>query len=186
MNRFDAIQEIARSLTDELVVCNLGYPARELFAIDDRPENFYMLGSMGLASSIGLGLAIALPNRRVMCIDGDGSILMNLGGLATIANVNPPNFIIVTIDNGTYGSTGDQPTATSGKTRLDAIARGAGFEYVETVCETQDISCILRKEMETCKFILIKVEPGNADVGLVTLDPEEIKHRFVQSLGATS
>ncbi|HMF31934.1 MAG TPA: sulfopyruvate decarboxylase subunit beta [Candidatus Lokiarchaeia archaeon] len=182
MRRFDAIQEIACFLTDELVVCNLGYPARELYALQDRPENFYMLGSMGLASSIGLGIAIAQPNRRVMCIEGDGSILMNLGSLATIANIHPPNLTLVVIDNGTHGSTGDQPTATSGVTRLDILARGAGFKSVTVIQVQQEICPTLSQMQEECHFILIKVEPGNAPVDLVPFSPEAIKERFMQSL----
>ena len=182
MKRFDAIQAIARALTDELVVCNLGYPARELFAIADRPGNFYMLGSMGLASSIALGMAIARPDRRVLCIEGDGSVLMNLGSLATIANANPPNLLIVVIDNGTYGSTGDQPTATSGKTRLDTIARGAGFDHVTVLQEPDEIAPLLNQDLDACRCVLIKTEPGNADVGQVLVAPEAIKKRFVRAL----
>lgn len=183
MKRFDAIQEITRFLTNELVVCTLGYPARELFALKDRPENFYMLGSMGLASSISLGLAIAQPDRRIFCIDGDGSILMNLGSLATIANIHPPNLTIVVIDNGTYGSTGEQPTATSGKTQLDIIAQGAGFEFVIIINERQDISRIFVHKQDACQFVLIKVEPGNVHVGYVSMQSEEIKNRFMHLLG---
>jgi len=181
MKRFDAIQEITRYLTDELVVCNLGYPSRELYVLEDRPENFYMLGSMGLASSISLGIAIAQPGRQVVCIEGDGSILMNLGSLATIANVNPPNLTIIVIDNGTYGSTGDQPTATSGRTRLDVMARGAGFEHVTTISTQQDISPVLKLRGE-CSFILIKVEPGNALVGHIPISSEVLKERFMKEL----
>jgi sulfopyruvate decarboxylase subunit beta len=182
MKRFDAIQEIARCLTDELVVCNLGFPARELFAICDRPENFYMLGSMGLASSISLGLTISQPSRRVLCIEGDGALLMNLGSLATIANVNPPNLTLVVIDNGTCGSTGDQPTATSGRTLLDAVARGSGFSAVEIIGDLSEIELIFDPTGKECSFFLVKVDPGNAPVDQVSLTPTEIKLRFMQSI----
>ncbi len=182
MKRIDAIKEITKFLTSELVICTLGYPARELYYLKDRAENFYMLGSMGLASSISLGISLAAPNRRVICIDGDGSILMNLGSLATIANVCPPNLSLVVIDNGTYGSTGDQKTYTSQKTRLDLIARGAGFDSIEIVEKLEDIPPILSKSNPECRFILIKVNPGNAPVENIPLHPKQIKERFMRSL----
>jgi len=91
MKRIEAIALAAEAAQDQdaLLVCNIGFPSRELFSIKDRPENFYMLGSMGQASSIGLGLALAGSKRRVMVLDGDGSVLMNLGTLATIAHHAP-------------------------------------------------------------------------------------------------
>ncbi|MFX1451445.1 MAG: thiamine pyrophosphate-dependent enzyme, partial [Promethearchaeota archaeon] len=112
MRRFQAIHKIVESITNELLVCNLGEPSRELFHIKDRDENFYMLGSMGLASSLAFGIAISTPKKKVWCIDGDGSILMNLGSLTTIANNKPQNLTLIIIDNSSYGSTGDQETYT--------------------------------------------------------------------------
>jgi len=183
MKRIDAIKEITKILTDELVICTLGFPARELYDLKDRAENFYMLGSMGLASSISLGVCIAASNRRVICIDGDGSILMNLGSLTTIANVSPSNLCLIIIDNGTYGSTGDQKTYTSMKTRLDLIAKGAGFDSIEVVEREEDIVPILSRNIPGCRFIVIKVNPGNAPVENIPLHPEQIKERFMRSLG---
>ena len=124
MKRISAIEAIALELADELVICNLGYPSRELYALKDKVTHFYMLGSMGLASSIGLGLAMAQP-RKVVVLDGDGSLLMNLGSLATIANHAPENYLLVVLDNQCYGSTGCQLTATSHAADLAAIATGA-------------------------------------------------------------
>jgi len=89
MKRYDAIKKIVESSNNELIICNLGAPSRELFHISDRATNFYMLGSMGLVSSIALGVALASPKKTVWCIDGDGSLLMNLGSLCTIANKQP-------------------------------------------------------------------------------------------------
>ena len=89
MARFEAIYEIMEYIDDELVVCNIGFPSRELYEINDRDENFYMIGSMGLASSIGFGLALARPDKDIVVIDGDGSLLMNMGSLVTIFANNP-------------------------------------------------------------------------------------------------
>ena len=103
MARYDAIRNIMKDVEDELVVCNIGLASRELYEIDDRSKNFYMMGSMGLASSIGLGLALAKPNRHVVVIDGDGSLLMNMGSMATVFGQNPDNLTWIVIDNGAYG-----------------------------------------------------------------------------------
>jgi phosphonopyruvate decarboxylase len=95
------------------IIASLGHPAYDLFAAGDRPANFYTWGSMGLASSIGLGLAMAQPRRRVVVLDGDGSLLMNLGSLATIGWTRPVNLILVVWDNQSYATTGGQDTATA-------------------------------------------------------------------------
>ena len=91
MARREAIEDIMKYIDDELVVCNIGFPSRELYDIKDRNENFYMIGSMGLASSIGLGLALSQPNRDIVVIDGDGALLMNMGSLVTVFANNPRN-----------------------------------------------------------------------------------------------
>jgi sulfopyruvate decarboxylase subunit beta len=178
MRRFDAILKIVEALDDELIVCNLGAPSRELFHIKDRDENFYMLGSMGLASSLAFGIAISNPKKKVWCIDGDGSILMNLGSLTTIANHKPENLTLIIIDNSSYGSTGDQKTYTSGKTKLDVIAKGAGFESITVIEKEGNIVQILKNLKKGCNFVLIQVKPGNAQVENVPLLPEYLKNRF--------
>ena len=103
MIRSDVLKTLIPLISNELVVTNIGLPSQEMHLLDDQPTNFYMLGTMGLASSIGLGLAMAQP-KKVIAIDGDGSVLMNLGTLPTIANNQVPNFILLIIDNGSYGS----------------------------------------------------------------------------------
>ncbi len=178
MQRYDAIEKIAESLNDELLVCNLGAPSRELYSIWDREENFYMLGSMGLASSIAFGIALSKPERKLICIDGDGSILMNLGSLSTIANNAPNNLTLIVIDNSSYGSTGDQRTYTNYKTRLDIIAKGAGFNSITVLDKKDQIAPLLKNLKLGCHFVLIKTQPGNAKVGNVPLIAEEIKERF--------
>src|SRR5215475_7266332 len=100
MTRLEATRAICAVAGDAAIVASLGHPAYDLFAAGDRGENFYTWGSMGLASSIGLGLAMARPDLRVFVLDGDGSLLMNLGSLATIGWVHPENLVIVVWDNG--------------------------------------------------------------------------------------
>ena len=125
MIRSDVLKTLIPLISDELVVTNIGLPSQEMHLLDDQPTNFYMLGTMGLASSIGLGLAMAQP-KKVIAIDGDGSVLMNLGTLPTIANNQVPNFILLIIDNGSYGSTGDQTTYAGMRTSLADVARACG------------------------------------------------------------
>ena len=108
------------------IVASLGHPAYDLFAAGDRPANFYTWGSMGLASSVGLGLAVARPTRRVFVLDGDGSLLMNLGSLASIGLLRPANLVLVVMDNESYGTTGGQETATAHGADLEAAARAMG------------------------------------------------------------
>ena len=115
MIRSDILKELVPVLSDQLVVTNIGLPSQEMHMLDDQPTNFYMLGTMGLASSIGLGLALA-QDKKVIAIDGDGSVLMNLGTLPTIGNNECDNYILLIIDNGSYGSTGDQKTYSGMKT----------------------------------------------------------------------
>jgi len=175
MKRVEAISVIAESAGDALIVCNIGFPSRELYAVKDRPENFYMLGSMGMASSIGLGLALARQDRRVISIDGDGSVLMNLGTLATIANYAPSNYLLIILDNGAYCSTGCQPTATSGKTDLAMMAKGAGVKDVRTASAPEEIRGAIASD---ASVIVVKVDPGNADVPIIDLSPRQILERL--------
>ena len=184
MIRSEILKEIAPILRDQLVVCNIGIPSQELHAIDDQPTNFYMLGTMGLASSIGLGLALAQP-KPVISIDGDGSILTNMGTLPTIANNVADNFILMIIDNGSYGSTGDQPTYTGKKTDLAAMARAAGCE---NVVEVQDVNTgqALQAALDSKKMtvMVVKCDSGNAKNPVITLDPVVIRHRFMEAVKA--
>jgi sulfopyruvate decarboxylase subunit beta len=183
MKRMEAIALAAETAQAQgaLLISNIGFPSRELYAARDRPENFYMLGSMGLASSIGLGLALGLPCRRVIVLDGDGSVLMNLGTLATIAHYAPENYLLVILDNCCYGSTGSQPTCTHLGTDLAAIALAAGVKNVENVDNAQDLTRALIGR----GVVVVKVEPGNANVPVIDLSSEEIIERFMRSARPT-
>lgn len=184
MIRSEILNEIAPILRDQLVVCNIGIPSQELHAIDDQPTNFYMLGTMGLASSIGLGLALA-QDKTVISIDGDGSVLTNLGTLPTIANNVADNFILMIIDNGSYGSTGDQPTYTGKKTSLAGMARAAGCENVVEVMDV-DTGKALQDAIDGKKMtiMVVKCDSGNAKMPVITMDPVVIKDRFMKAVQA--
>ena len=122
------------------MIGGIGNTNFDLWAAGHRPQNFYMLGSMGLACPIALGVALAQPERGVIALEGDGSILMQLGCLATIAKVAPSNLTIIIMDNGLYQITGKQKTATAASTDIVAVARGAGIAHERLGCATRRIS----------------------------------------------
>jgi len=177
VNRHKAIELITQALTgDELVVSSTGLTNRELFAIKDSPKNFYMLGSMGLASSIGLGLALSLPDRQVIILDGDGACLMNMGAMATIGHFSPRNLVHIVLDNGCYGSTGKQPTV-SDTIKLEEVARYAGYVTSKFVDSENDLRGIFR--LQGPIFILVVVGGNNTEgIGRIPYSPEQIKERF--------
>ena len=182
MIRSDVLKTLIPLISDELVVTNIGLPSQEMHLLDDQPTNFYMLGTMGLASSIGLGLAMAQP-KKVIAIDGDGSVLMNLGTLPTIANNQVPNFILLIIDNGSYGSTGDQTTYAGMRTSLADVARACGCDHV-VECAAEDTAAAVEAALpaEQTTVIVSKCESGNIKVPVIELDPVMIKERFMASV----
>jgi thiamine pyrophosphate-dependent acetolactate synthase large subunit-like protein len=125
MKLAEALGVVIPLLQDELVVHANGFISRESFNLEDRLGNFYMIGSMGLASSIGLGVAMNRPERRVVVFDGDGNVLMNMGSLALIGATQPQNFVHIVFDNEAYGSTGNQRSI-SAQVALEDIARSSG------------------------------------------------------------
>ena len=179
MNRYDLLISIQKVIEKYFVICNIGFPSQELYMMNDRHNFFYMLGSMGLCSSIGLGLSLSV-NKPVISIDGDGSVLMNLNTLASIGNRSPNNYTLLVIDNGSYGSTGDQKTFTNEKTSLKKIALGAGCKNV-IECEGKETAQILKDAIKNKKksyIIISKVKPGNVKTDPIPLNPIEIKNRF--------
>lgn len=178
MARRDAIEDIMKSIDNELIICNIGFPSRELYDIEDRDENFYMIGSMGLASSIGLGLALAQVDRDIVVIDGDGSLLMNMGSIVTVFAMNPSNLTWIVIDNEAYGSTGNQDTYAK-NVDLVQIAKGVGFK------NSYDFNDIDLKEVirsENASFVVYKTEAGNSKAPIIDLTPVEIKNRFMNAI----
>ena len=186
MKRFDCLKAIAPHFTDELVVTNIGGVRHEWYSLRPHPGNYH-LQNLGLASSVGLGLALALPHRKVIVFDGDGSILLNLGSLATMANQHPKNLIHIVFDNECYESSRGAPTATSGVTDLAAVARGAGFAHVASVADAQQFETTFLEALKRndLSFILAKVEPGIAKVPPATFDSQENKYMFVRYIEKT-
>ncbi|MFH1327485.1 MAG: thiamine pyrophosphate-dependent enzyme [Candidatus Bathyarchaeota archaeon] len=182
MKRFKAIEVIVNSLNgNELIISTTGLISRELHSVKDSPSFFYMLGSMGLASSIGLGLALSAPKKTVLVIDGDGSLLMNLGSLATIGNKAPKNFVQIVLDNSSYESTGGQPSSSS-TIKLQKVALAAGFRNVKVTTTPQTLAQILRCLLGSTgpSFVLVKVEKGRENVPRIPYGPELIKNRFIE------
>jgi thiamine pyrophosphate-dependent acetolactate synthase large subunit-like protein len=184
MTRLEATRRLSALLTTELVVPSLGHPAYDLFTARDRPENFYTWGSMGLASSIGLGLAMAQPGRKVIVLDGDGSLLMNLGSLATIATVAPSNLVVVVWDNELYGTTGGQPTATAGGADLERAAQGLGLPQAVTVREPVTFDAAVKRALREPGPWVIVAKVGESGVATKPpLDSPAIKQRFMAAIG---
>ncbi len=182
MIRSEVIKQLIPVISDHFVVCNIGLPSQELHMLDDQPTNFYMLGTMGLSSSIGLGLALT-QKQKIIAIDGDGSVLTNFGTLPTIANNVADNFILLIIDNGSYGSTGDQPTYAGQKTSLTAVASACGCENV-IECQAEEAAQTVQQALDSNRMTIIvcKCESGNIKVPVIQMDPVVIRDRFMKKL----
>lgn len=181
--RYDVIKVLAPYLEGKVVVSNLGWPSKELYAIKHQPSNFYMLGSMGMVTPIGLGIALS-SKKEVVVIDGDGSLLMNPGTLATAASAAPANLTIVAIDNGAYGSTGNQPTLAGTCVDLEQLARGFGFRNTVTVSGEKELLDVVKDKKAGPRFLHIMAIPGNKDVPNIPVHHLEIKKQVQGVLGA--
>lgn len=149
MNRAQCLEMIYPEIEDKLVVTIMGAAAQELYDLGHRENFFYLQHAMGLASSIGLGLARHLAHERVIVLDGDGSVLMNLGTFATLARYRPQNLLHIVFDNGSLLSTGGYDThTTDGTTDLAAIARGAGIQHVAAVDDPMGFGEAFMEAME--------------------------------------
>jgi sulfopyruvate decarboxylase len=179
MTRFEAIRVAAAFVGEEILVSNIGVPSKELYAARDRPENFYMLGSYTQASAIGLGIAVTRPDKRVIVLDGDGSLLGS-SILPVIGAAAPANLTIVALDNGVFGSTGNQPRPGCDTADLRLIAMGAGFEHASTVHEAWELEAALGAAVRAGpSFIHARIRPGNSAVPNIPLGPAEIRERFM-------
>lgn len=185
ISRYEALTVVIRCLADEPVIHANGHICRESYAVADRPQNFYMLGSMGLAASIGLGVALTRPGRKAVIFDGDGNLLMNLGSLAMAGGLRPKNFVHFVFDNEAYGSTGDQPSL-SREVRLDRLATGAGYPWVRAVTEPGPLEAAAREALDADgpAFVLVKVTPESRAVPRIPYSPTDIRDRFRTALGA--
>jgi sulfopyruvate decarboxylase subunit beta len=176
MTRFDAIRVIARHLAEQAVVSNIGVPGKELYAAHDRPLNFYMLGSYTQASPLGLGLAEG-SHRDVWVIDGDGSVL-GTGILPVIGTRQPANLTIFCLDNGAFGSTGNQLTPAYRDTDIELLAIAAGFPHTAKAQTETELSAAIGKLGRGPNFVHVLLKPGNSAVKNIPLTPHEIRDRF--------
>jgi len=185
MNRFELTKRLVGQLRhDEAVIGGIGNANFDLWESGQRPQNFYMLGSMGLAIPIALGTAIAQPQRHVIALEGDGSLLMQLGCLATVAAQAPRNLTIVVWDNGIYQITGGQPTASAATADLVAIARGAGVEKSAWAADEADFERLFAAALREGgpSLIAARIDDKPA-VGTTERDPVQIRERFMRGLG---
>jgi thiamine pyrophosphate-dependent acetolactate synthase large subunit-like protein len=163
LNRRDAVRQLLRDRAALIVVAGLGAPAYDLASCGDEPLDFPLWGAMGGAAMVGLGLALALPQRTVLVLTGDGEMLMGLGSLATIAAQRPPNLRIVVLDNERYGETGQQRTHTAMGVDLEAIASACGIRHTRTVRREDELAA-LSTDLHTCEdavFAVVKIAPDD-------------------------
>ena len=175
--RFEALGELIGFIDNKAVICNMGYPSRELYSVFDQRSNFYMLGSLGLASSIGLGVAL-FTKKDVVVIDGDGSLLMNPNALISIGAKQPKNLTVICLDNGVHGSTGNQPTLSTTGFRLENLAKVCGISKVIVTDNPGNLSANMAAGAAGPNFIRLLIKPGNAKVGTIDLSAIEIRNRF--------
>jgi len=181
--RREAVEIVAESLSSkDIAISANGFMSRDLHDVCDRPTNFYMIGSMGLASSIGLGLAIKNPTKRIHVFDGDGNILMNLGSLVTIGSSTPKNLIHFVFDNNAHESTGGQPT-NSVSMELNEMAKAAKYR-VYTAKSRRKLELILKKikKVNGPIFVLIKIEKSKYVSKRIEIEPKLIKARFMKAI----
>ena len=181
MIKKEAIEQICSKNKNGIIISANGFISRDLFEIRDKPSNFYMIGSMGLASSIALGVALKNPKKKVFVFDGDGNILMNLGSLVTIGTLNPKNLIHIIFDNEIHESTGGQPT-NSKSVRIDSLAKSANYNVFK-IRSKSNLEKLLKniKKISGPILILIKVDSSDYVSKRITFSPTQIKNRFMNS-----
>ena len=186
LDRRDAVPKLIGRHDDFLFVTGLAGTSRDIAALTKDGAHIYsMAGAMGGACMIGLGLALARRDRRVLVVTGDGELLMNVGALATIAVMNPPNLAIVCVDNGHYGETGYQKSHTSLGVDLEKIAAGSGIKRTLTIAAEADIAAGARliREGNGTAFVLMRVAPTDPPKIKRNLDPASCRERFRAALG---
>ncbi len=190
MIRFDCLKLLAPRITDQLVVTSLSGQKIEWANLSQHPGNL-LVGTMGTALGVGMGLAIGLPQRKVIVLESDGSVLLSLFNLATLANLDLKNLIVLVFDNQVYSGTRiSEPTATAGKTDLAMMARGAGIDQAVTVTDLaafQQRNGSGARSARRLKFIVCKIEESvsHREITRTDLDPLENKYQFVRYLERT-
>lgn len=184
MNRFELTKRLVARLTDQAVIAGIGNTNFDLWCAGQRPQNFYMLGSMGLAVPIALGVALAQPGRGVLALEGDGSLLMQLGCLSTVAARAPGNLVIVVWDNGVYQITGAQatPAAASG-TDLVAVARASGIAASHWAADEAGFEALVEQALAGGGpwFIAARIDRAPA-AGQTERDPTRIRDGFMRAI----
>ncbi len=184
MNRFDLTKRLVGQLKrDEAVIGGIGNSNFDLWASGQRPQNFYMLGSMGLTIPIALGVAIAQPRRHVVALEGDGSLLMQLGCLSTVAMLKPANLTMVIWDNGIYQITGGQPTASAGAADLVAIARGSGIANAAWAADEEEFDRLFAEALKGGPTLIAARIDDKPGVATTDRDPVRIRASFMAGLG---
>ena len=184
MNRTDITRRLVARLThEEAVVGGIGNTNFELWASGQRPQNFYMLGSMGLAIPIAMGVALAQPERQVFALEGDGSLLMQLGALGTVAAAGLKNLAIIVFDNGAYQITGSQPTLTSQGCDLVAVARGAGLAQASWAADESHFEQLVDQALAGNGPWFIGARTDNMPpAGVTERDAAKIRAGFMQGI----
>jgi len=181
LDRRQAVPALIARHQDFLIVTGLAGTSRDIAALtDDGAHTYTMAGAMGGASMIGLGLALARPDKRVLVVTGDGELLMNVGSLATIAVLNPPNLSIVCVDNGHYGETGYQRSHTSLGVDLERIAAASGIKRTVAIEQESELAAGARliREGNGASFVLLRVKPTEPPAYKRDLDPSTCRTRF--------
>jgi sulfopyruvate decarboxylase subunit beta len=188
MLRKECLERLAEKVKDEIVVTNLGYAAGWWLKLKPRDANFYLHDSMGMASSVGLGIALALPQKKVIVLDGDGGLLLNLGILVTIAEKNPSNLIHILFDNRCYESSGGQCLVNVGKTDFVAMAKGAGIANAQEVKTPAEFATAIDSALKGAElsFISARIDPEGAPMPDFPLFPAEIKFQFQRYIRSLS
>ena len=182
MIRKVAISTVVKKVGSHPIISANGFISRDLFEVCDKNSNFYMIGSMGLASSIGLGVALKNTKKKIFVFDGDGNILMNIGSLITIGIIKPKNLVHVIFDNSSHESTGGQPTATN-KIQLSKIAKSVNYKVFQVKTKNQLVKILQKiKLIPGPIMIIIKIEKGGVISKRINIEPTKIKNRFMDSL----
>jgi thiamine pyrophosphate-dependent acetolactate synthase large subunit-like protein len=184
LERRNVVAALLADIGDELIVCGLGSPVSDVMAVGDRPLNFYLLGAMGLATSVGLGLALAQPDRNVIVLTGDAELMMNAGALATIGVRKPKNLSVIVLDNERFGETGEQVSHTSAGIDIAGIAKASGFARTETLRDMAQIDDAKRSiTASTGPYLaVIKIKAERSPVVMPPKSGVVLKSRFRQAL----
>lgn len=176
-SRREMLAVVREVCSSDLLIATTGYTGRELYALGDADNQFYMVGSMGCALSLGLGLALVQPSRRVVVLDGDGALLMRLGSLATCGHYGPPNLVHILLDNGCHESTGGQPTVGS-SVDFCALAAGCGYPVVRRLSRPSQLRVWLTEPVAGPAFLHVPILPGTGEVPRPSVHPREVAARF--------